>query len=192
MAIEMQTGTAQDQGRAAAAAKEAAKAVQTAAAVTAATIVGGGVAGAVTYGVKSALDTLDSLQLTQLKQMLETGAGRQMVDEALAAIVKADKETDKAPTLMGKLAPMLRGVAARMSFADKVAAASTDENRAARDHAVDVMAKPNGRHTEEALHFILDTINQELDNRADTPNVLPVPVPFLPTGFCGTTIKFPR
>jgi len=78
MGIELQTSTAQDQSRTAAKAKEVAKAAQTAAVVAAATVVGGGIAGAATLAVKSALDTLDSLQLSQLKKMLETGEGQKM------------------------------------------------------------------------------------------------------------------
>lgn len=190
MAIEMKTSTPQDQGRGAAQVREQAKALKTAAAVAAAGIIGGPVGAAAVYAGKSALDKLDSLQLTELKHLLESGEGKQMVDEALAAILKADKETDRATGLIAKIGPLLRGAAARMAFADKVASASTDENRAARDHAQDLMAKPNSRQCEAALHEILNTINQELDHRADTPNVVPIPVPFWPTGFCGTTIKF--
>lgn len=173
-------------------AQKAAVTAGKAAALAAAVAVGGAAGAAVVAAgeaVRSALDALDSSQLKsigeQLKRILEQSQGEKMVDDGLREIVDAGKAYDES-TVFGKPVAFLQLMAARIKFHEQVRKASTGENRAARDHALEIMAEPNGRRTEGTLKFMLDTINKELDRRGDAIKVLPIPVPF-PLPFCGTT-----
>jgi len=187
----MSHGATKENGHKATAQLAATTAEQYAAAVAIGAAAGGVVGVAAAVAGKSVWDSIDSVDLRhlqdELKHALENHQANKMVDEALQAIVKADRNVDEASG-MGKVAAVVKAAWARLNFQTQVKGTSTTDNRDARDHALDILAQPNGQETEGALKFILDTINQELDRRDDARLVLPLLVPT--PGFCGTTVKF--